>query len=103
MKEDELFTGVFTLPDPAEPERRQFGMVASSSDPMDKNGTVKISLRHKDTGISVELNESSLDIEMPEDRARVFARILQETLIRMTHLRELNHLGRLKKAFNERP
>ena len=100
---DQLFTGAFSLPDPAEPERRQFGMVASWCDAKDLNGTVKVSLRHKDTDICVEVNDTSVDIEMPESHARVFATILQETLIRIAHLRELDHLGQLKKPFDLQP
>src|SRR5262245_45095369 len=75
VMQEQLFTGAFSLPDPDEPERRQFGMVAGWSQRTDVNGTVKVSLRHKDTGIYVEFNESAVDIEMPEAQARIFARV----------------------------
>lgn len=58
------FTGVFTFPDPADPDRRQFGMAAGSLESAAAR-TVTIILRTQGTNIKYEIVEGGVRLDVP--------------------------------------
>jgi hypothetical protein len=60
-KDEELFTGAFTFPQPGDSERRQFGMVGCVSS-AGAPGRVTLFLRHRDSGIACEVDETPVKI-----------------------------------------
>ena len=84
MSEGTLFTGAYSFPHPAEPG--QFGLVACEAQP-DGPGKVTLFLRYSDTGISFSSDGTSLQVEIPEELARVIVPIVVKVLDKLDDLR----------------
>lgn len=86
MSKGTLFTGAYSFPHPAEPWKRQFGLVACEAQP-DGPGIVTLFLRYSDTGISFSSDGTSLQVKIPEELARVIVPIVIKVLGKLDELR----------------
>jgi len=82
MSDDTPFTGVLTFPDPRDPHRKQFGMVAGTR-PESGEGVLTVILRLRDTGIAWATDDSSVRLDIPAELARVALPIIAEALDRL--------------------
>ncbi len=86
----ELYTGGFTMH--GQGDIRAFGLIGAFSHAAEP-GTVRIALNPK--RMSVQMDEDSLTIDLPEDWARELAAQITKVVIRLEHLRVLARQGRL--------
>lgn len=73
------FTGAFTFPDPADPSKRQFGMVAGTVD-TSGDESVAIILRTEGTTITWEIVDAGIRINAPARLIRAMLPVIAKCL-----------------------